>query len=573
MTAQARAIGQPGAQPRGESFEMTRYGRLGRETAESGGRRAAWAGRFRVGLCLVLAGIGMAGCGGESDEPEPLPFEGVELEVAALGDPALLEAIRVQTGEWERDTGARLNIRSESVDVAGTASADLVLFPGDQLGALVNAGRLARIPEAAIRPSTLFAGPGGNRPETTSNAGSGGDRAADEPDPAARRDVLDFTDVALAYREQVSKYGDERFALPLGGSSLVLVYRRDAFHAAANRQAAESAGVALEPPSTWEQLDALARFFQDRDWNGDGRPDHGIAASFGPDAEGLGTDILVARSAALGQPSDQYALLFDAETMEPRIDSPPFVQAAQAIRAWTEAGPPELATFDAVAARAAFRDGRVALLIDRPERAHLWSAPQNPADVAVAPLPASTRVFDPARKIWINPRIPNRIGYLRGGGGWLGGVNAQSPARKAQAALALLIQLASPEIAQEIVSDPAFPMTPVRSSNLALGLPDQRSAPGVDSIGWGQAVLDTYGAPRAVVGLRIPDATGYLADLDAARRAVIQGQPAETALAHAAELWRARTQTLGRERQLWHYRRSLNRLSTTAQPPPREPAR
>jgi multiple sugar transport system substrate-binding protein len=492
-----------------------------------------------------------------------LPYEGVELEVAALGDPALLEAVRVQTGEWERDTGAKLNIRAEAVDLSGAAEVDLILFPGDQLGALVDAGLLARIPEAAIRPSTVFGGAG---PRADSNAA---EKPAEEADVPVHRDALDFSDIALPFREQVSKYGDERFALPLGGSTLVLVYRRDAFHADANRLAAQASGVVLEPPSTWEQLDALVRFFQGRDWNGDGQPDSGIALPLGLDSEGLATEILIARSAAFGQPADQYALLFDAETLEPRIDFPPFVESLEALAGWKQEGPPEMARFDAGAARAAFRDGRVALLIDRAERAQHWTDPRNPADVAVAPLPASTRVFDPQRKAWIVPRVPNRIGYLRGGGGWLGGVNARSEKRKAEAALGLLIQLASPEIAQEIVSDPAFPMTPVRSSNLALGLPDARSAVGVDSIGWGQAVLETYGAPRPVVGLRIPDAAGYLADLDAARRAVVDGQPAEPALARVADLWRARSKTLGVARQLWHYRRSLNRLSTTAQPPPR----
>jgi multiple sugar transport system substrate-binding protein len=514
----------------------------------------------RLGLVLV----GILGCGGEPTGPPPRPFEGLELEVAALGDPALLEAIRVQTGEWERDTGARLSIRAEAADVASAATADLILFPGEQLGTLVDAGLLARIPEAAIRPVAIL-GVAGAPP-----VGAPAEKAAEEADTLARRDVLDFSDVALPFREQVSKYGDERMALPLGGSSLVLVYRRDAFHNAANREAAGAAGVALEPPATWEQLDALARFFQGRDWNGDGRPDHGIAAPLGPDEEGLGTDLFVARSAAFGQPADQYALLFDAETLEPRIASPPFVEALQALVGWKDAGPPEMANFDAGAARAAFCDGRAALLIDRPERALRWTNPQNPVDVAVAPLPASTRVFDPLRKSWITPRVPNRIGYLRSGGGWLGGVNARSERRKAEAALALLIQLASPEIAQEIVSDPAFPMVPVRSSNLALGLPDPRAAVGVDSRVWGRAVLETFGAPRVVVSLRIPDAAAYLAELDTARLSAIAGADPTTALERTADLWQARSNTLGRERQLWHYRRSLNKLSTAPEPPLRE---
>ena len=132
----------------------------------------------------------------------------------------------------------------------------------------------------------------------------------------------------------MTKYGSDRLALPLGGSALVLVYRRDAFSRQANIDAARAAGIKLEPPATWTQLDALAKFFQGRDWDGDGTPDHGIAAVLGQDPEGLGNAIFLARAASLGQHRDQYSFLFDADSMTPRIDSPPFVEALRGICAW-----------------------------------------------------------------------------------------------------------------------------------------------------------------------------------------------------------------------------------------------
>ena len=56
----------------------------------------------------------------------------------------------------------------------------------------------------------------------------------------------------------MTKYGSDRLGLPLGGTALVLVYRRDAFTRPANLAAAGTAGIKLEPPATWGQLDALA---------------------------------------------------------------------------------------------------------------------------------------------------------------------------------------------------------------------------------------------------------------------------------------------------------------------------
>ena len=52
----------------------------------------------------------------------------------------------------------------------------------------------------------------------------------------------------------------------------MLVYRRDAFESDSNRAAAQQAGLNV-PPFIWTQLDAIAKFFQGRDWDGDGQPD------------------------------------------------------------------------------------------------------------------------------------------------------------------------------------------------------------------------------------------------------------------------------------------------------------
>jgi multiple sugar transport system substrate-binding protein len=40
-------------------------------------------------------------------------------------------------------------------------------------------------------------------------------------------------------------------------------------------------------------------------------------------------------------------------------------------------------------------------------------------------------------------------------------------------------------------------------------------------------------------------------------------------LQKVAHSWSERTKRLGAKRQLWHYRRSLNTLITTPEPPPR----
>ena len=158
--------------------------------------------------------------------------------------------------------------------------------------------------------------------------------AGDEPRPGrAPADPLQFADIVPAYREQVTRYGTDRIALPLGGSALVLVYRRAAFERDANRAAAGAEDLALEPPATW---DAVRRPGPVLPGPRLGR--RRVAATTGsrwrsgPTPRGVGDATFLARAASLGQHRDQYSFLFDSDTMAPRIDSPPFVEALKALR-------------------------------------------------------------------------------------------------------------------------------------------------------------------------------------------------------------------------------------------------
>src|SRR5207244_579652 len=155
-----------------------------------------------------------------------------------------------------------------------------------------------------------------------------------------------------------------------------------------------------------------------------GRPEAGIALALGPDAEGLAGTTFLALAAALGQHRDQYSFLFDHETMEPRIASPPFVAALERLVALKAYGPPGAERYDAEDAREAFRTGQAALLIDFAERVARWSDPKHPVPVGVSALPGSERVYNPDRATWEDASPPNRPSYLPRGGGWLVGVSA-----------------------------------------------------------------------------------------------------------------------------------------------------
>ncbi len=503
------------------------------------------------GWLWAIGALGLSGCGGPSATlmaPDQA-FRGVTLKAGVVGDQALLETVTsALRGEWEATRGAHLEIQTAPRDPQGLRGFDVLLFPGDLLGSLVDARILMSLPEKVVFP------PAPREPDETPR----------DQTEAPVTDLLQFSDILPAYREQVTRYGKDRMGLPYGGSALVLVYHRAAFERVANRAAAGNEQLMLEPPSTWTRFDALVRFFHARDWDGDGATDYGVALALGPDAEGVGDALYLARAASLGQHRDQYSFLFDSDSMTPRIDAPPFVEALQGLVALKEYGPPGLARFDAESARSAFRKGNVALLIDRAERAGRWS--QGKA-VGVARLPGSERVYDPARRIWENASPPNRPSYLPIGGGWLVGVSPAAGDRQREAVLDFAKYLVCPEVSNRVGAGRAFPMLPVRMAQLRLGSPDPRSAPGVESRSWADAVSRTLAAARVIPSLRIPEADGYLSDLTTGRVAAMQGEPAERALKSVAQAWTARTEKLGTARQLWHYRRSLNSLVTTPEPP------
>jgi multiple sugar transport system substrate-binding protein len=511
-------------------------------------RRSCW-------LVLVVVAL-PAGCRDSSQAPKAqVPsFAGIAIKVGAIDDGAILASVSSQRGEWEASRHGEIAIRDEPVALEAFAGVDVVLVPAHRLGDLVSAGVLATIPTAAVLPP---------RPAPDETEEPDGQHA-DEAGPP-RDDTFQYLDIAPAFREQVSKYGPERVALPCGGSALVLVYRRDAFESAANREAARQAGLSLEKlPETWPQLDALARFFQGRDWNGDGSPDHGLALALGADTEGVANATFLARAASLGLHRDNYSFLFDADDMTPRIDTQPFVESLAQLVALKACGPPGIERFDIVAARESFRTGKVALLIDRAERAATWS---HGKPIGVAPLPGSDRVYEPIRKEWTSSSPRNMPSYLPRGGGWLVGLSGKLAGTQLEAALDFAKYLANPENSNRLRAERSFPMLPVRTSQMGQGLPDPISAPDVDSRLWSDAVSRTLLAERVVPGLRIPGAPGYMSDLADHRVAAAGGEPADKALQAVARAWTERTRAAGPKHQLWHYRRSLNSLASFGQPP------
>jgi multiple sugar transport system substrate-binding protein len=509
-----------------------------------------------ISVVVIATALMLEGCHSQSPPAkEPAPtFRGITLKIAALDDPAIVTGVAPLLGEWIASRQGEISINQEPVTLETLSTADVFLFPAQRLGDLADLGALVTIANEAVLP------PRPSEPDAENQ------RTSEEgQSPMRETDTLEYLDIVPAYREQVTRYGSDRLALPCGGSALVLVYRRDAFEGKANVEAARSAGVVIQPPATWSQLGDLAKFLNGRDWNGAIGPDYGIALALGADSEGVANTTFLALAASLGQHRDHFSFLFDSDSLTPRIASPPFVAALEELIALRRFGPPGMERFDAQAARAAFRAGNVAMLIDRAEQFGAWSGGK---PIGVAPLPGSERVFEPVLKVWQPCSPPNAPSYLPRGGGWLIGINRKLNGTQLDAAVDFAKYLAGPDNLNRLRSEASFPMLPVRASQFGQGLPDPTTAPDVDSRQWSEAVRRTLMAERVVPGLRIPGAGAYLDDLAQGRQAALGGEAPQKALEAVSAAWAGRTASRGPKRQLWHYRRSLNTLSTLPQPPP-----
>jgi multiple sugar transport system substrate-binding protein len=510
-------------------------------------------GRSRVVWSIAFASLAVGCQPNQSEQAAPAqPFRGITLTVAPLSDAGILGVIQPQLGEWEGSRGGTVSLAKAPVEPAKAAGfADVLVFPAERLGDLIDVDALSSLPESLVDP------PSAEKDE---------DGEVTKPPP---EDPLEFAQVFEPYQDEVTRYGPDRQGLALGGAAIVLVYRRQAMDQASERLKSEanSAGTKLEAPKTWEDLEALVTFLDKHDWRGDGTLGAGIAFPTGDDPERIGASLLLASSASRGLHPDFFSFLFTTDTMAPLIGTPPFVEALESLVRLGQSGLGS-GPVSADEARAAFRRGEVALLIDRADRSSEWLDDGSTMAVAVAQLPGSERVYNQDRRIWEQAkRGLNRPSYLPMGGGWLVGVS--SGTKNVEAALDLVRFLVEAETASAIRADPAFPTLPVRGALIGQGPASATKRPGLDRRSWSEAVSRTILADQIAIGLRIPEADGYINDLDAERLAALGGTPVAEALDTAAKAWNTRTDRLGRDRQLWHFKRSLLGFATASEPPPR----
>ncbi len=502
-------------------------------------RRLPLAG---VVTAVLLGLIGLLGCSSEeTSRTEPRPFEGVSLTLGVVGSDRLAEAIENAQAGYQRQTGVKLTV-VRGTDTTNLPKCDALLYPAAELGPLVERKAIQQWPEE----------------DSGSGSGTGGQR------------------VFTALVEGEAHYGGKPYAVVCGSPVFVCLVRKDW----------------LTEPSTlrpmhWPELPRFALQLVTRQLSQPGSPEASqVVGLLSPLADGWASQVLLTRTAAYARHPDHDSTFFNIQTMQPLIDSPPFVRALEELVAAYQSTEDLLAaapssrsgmeldqlrmTPDDV--REAFFAGRCAVALTwlLPPEAHpspveVDDLPARRADqaaepiaVATLPVPGSGDVYNYQSKTWQPRETPRSSVPVLSMSGMVGSVSAQTDApRAAEAVLRWLVDSKGGRSVFRSCAQVTLSRHP-QVAEAVLWVDERLTTE--DAQGYAGVVAESLSGPLWLDGLRIPGRAEYLAALDDAVQQACRGTATpQEALQQAAQRWQAISVRLGLAQQQAAYVRSVGR--------------
>ncbi|MDA1050345.1 MAG: extracellular solute-binding protein [Planctomycetota bacterium] len=475
--------------------------------------QAAWFAACLLLLVALVAG----GCKTEQGNSlSPDAAAELPLRVLVVDDEPLANAVKLA---WDSRVGGSTKVTTTTAaELLATQrkrlNADVILYPSYLLGELAE-GDL-------IEPLD----------------------SEDTADP-----VFDRQGLFELIRLREITWGSKVYAVPLGSPQFTLLYRKDIFDK-----------LQLKPPTTWEEYQILAKQLSDRSAVGD-LASPGNEAWIGavePLAQDWAGPMFLARAATYARHRNQYSTLFDFNSMEALIASPPFERAMEELAAI--AADNSDARHTPESARRMFLSGNCAMAITWPSRGGDVS-PESTTDrddwIGVAELPGSPAVYNVSTQSWEqraadeNLRVP-----LIAIDGRLGSVTTDC--RRKKQALGMLFMISGDELGTAIGSASSH-TTLFRESQLGKASDwVDRECEGAPARQYGEVILATQNSAAWLDAIRIPGRSEYIAALERAVNSVVAAEatPPE-ALKEAAAEWNKITDSIGRESQQRAYMRSL----------------
>ncbi len=370
-------------------------------------------------------------------------------------------------------------------------------------------------------------------------------------------------DVLPAPRSLLS-YDGKKYMVANDHDGQIMYYRRDLLadpqHQAAFRQ---KYGYPLGVPKTWAQFRDVAEYFNGKDMNADGVPDHGLSLPLKLGNQGMFHFMSLSAPFVIG-PDNPKMYWFDPQSMKPLIESPGHVRALTALVELVRLGPKDMLNWDLGKSWDHFLAGRAALTFTWGDLGALAQdeGSKVKGKIGSAPLPGTDEYYSIARHKWVKTAQPNAVGNTTGGS-WAGVISKDS--KVPEATYYLLALMATKEKSHVYAVRGWDGIDPGRRFHF---LPPDGNAKIEDYLkaGWNEAdvkdylhaYFENFSNRLQFPYLRIPGAYSYWEALDMHLVEAAAGQLSpQAALKAAAVDFEEITIRLGRERQRRAYRASL----------------
>jgi multiple sugar transport system substrate-binding protein len=496
-------------------------------------KRAAMKALATLGFGLALGAAALVAGTGATPAAAG-QFDGVTVNIVTFTGPQIAEPLQRRAPEFQKLTGAKVNVITVPFSdlynklltdfATGTNSYDAAVFAPQWMVDFIEPGYIE-----------------------------------DLTDRIKADAALKWDDIGTFFRDFSATYNGRIYTIPLDGDFQMVYFRTDLL---------QQAG--LQPPKTWDDYIAIAKAFQGKDLNGDGKPDYGSCIAKKRNAQSYWMVTSVAGNYIQSQGTGQGAF-FDTETMKPLVNNDAFKAALKVYVETTKYGPPDEINLDVGDTRGLFTTGRCALTLDWGDIGTLAidkTTSKVIDKVGAVIIPGSKQVLDRATGKLVAcdaKTCPHAIDGINHApfaafGGWSGAVNKAKDAKTKDAAYAFISYVSAPEQSNVDVTIGITGFNPYRTSqfeNLDLWLKAGMSeAAAKVYLG---AIKDSLNSPNMVLDLRVPQNQRYQQIvLDTTIGRLLANEiTVDQAAAAIDSGWEEITNELGRDTQLKAYRAAL----------------
>ncbi|OYR08654.1 ABC transporter substrate-binding protein [Brucella grignonensis] len=367
------------------------------------------------------------------------------------------------------------------------------------------------------------------------------------PVPPTYMEVSGMKDVTANYRD-VATWGDEMVQYPVDGDRHYMKYRSDIFDNP-DMQAKFKAetGSDLRVPQTWEEYNAVAKFFSGWDWAGDGQQHFGSAEVTKRDD--LMFSAFISRVAAYAKnPNVKGGFFFDLETMEPQVNNPGWVKGLEMFIDAQKAFPPGGGNFGLGDEIFSFGGGQTLMSYSWDDAFIQAQEADSPIrnKVAAAPLPGANEVWNRTTKSWDKFETPNAPPYITWG--WTSAVAKAS--KNQDMAFDYLCFFSNEANTTLDLQIGRFGVNPYRTTHFDSKFWQEK-------LGWEQKVAETYvqtlsgmdDSTNRVFDLRVPGVNQFMSSLANGVAEAMAGQKsAQEALDGVAAQWKEIRDKIGADR-------------------------